>query len=360
MRRTVHRFVRLVFGAAVAVALATIVSAFNVVIVPVGINPAGLAIIPQSGEIVVANSGSNDVSIVDPVTNHVSTVHAGSLPGIIAVNRATGYAYVANVWENTVTAIYGYGEGKKRKTFATGVGPVNVAVNAMTNKTYVVNNEDGTVSVIDENTDTTATVPVGRRPSGIGINEVTNRIYVGNIWDSSVTVIDGSTDTPMATVPVGDWTYDVAVNPVTNKIYVANAGGTTVTVIDGATHNTVDIPAGSQPNHLAVNTVTNKIYVVSFYGDLTVIDGDSGRSTQIPIPAGQWSPYLATVAINEVTNKVYVVDMMSKGLLVVEGLTNEVTVRALEYFPTFVAINTASNTVYVAHSYDGRISIIRE
>jgi DNA-binding beta-propeller fold protein YncE len=39
------------------------------------------------------------------------------MPVGIAVNRATGYAYVTNSWDNTVTAIYGYGEGKKRKTY---------------------------------------------------------------------------------------------------------------------------------------------------------------------------------------------------------------------------------------------------
>jgi YVTN family beta-propeller protein len=49
-----------------------------------------MAIIPQTNEIAVANSGSNDVSIVDPVTNHVSTVPAGSFPSAIAVNPATG------------------------------------------------------------------------------------------------------------------------------------------------------------------------------------------------------------------------------------------------------------------------------
>ena len=86
------------------------------VTVPVGVNPGALAVIPQTGEIAVANSGSNDVSIVDGLTNHVSTVHAGSLPMAIAVNLATGYTYVANSRDNTVTAIYGYGEGKKRKT----------------------------------------------------------------------------------------------------------------------------------------------------------------------------------------------------------------------------------------------------
>jgi YVTN family beta-propeller protein len=167
----------------------------------------------------------------------------------------------------------------------------------------------------------------------------------------------------IATVTVGDWPYDVAVNPVTNQIYIANGGGTTVTVIDGATHATADIPAGLQPVFLAVNTVTNKIYVAGGQanGDLTVIDGATGSSTHIAIPFGPWGfALLSTVAVNEVTNKVYVVDVMSKNLLVVDGVTNGVTLRALEFDPCSAAINTATNRVYVSHCSDSRISIISE
>jgi len=121
-------------------------SGFTVITLQVGSNPGALAVIPQTGELAVVNSGSNDVSIVDRYTNHVSKVPVEAMPAAIAVNRATGYTYVANSWANSVTAIYGYGEGKKRKTYPTGVGPSGIAVNGATNRVYVVNNEDGTVT----------------------------------------------------------------------------------------------------------------------------------------------------------------------------------------------------------------------
>ena len=92
----------------------------------------------------------------------------------------------------------------------------------MTNRVYVVNNADGTVTAIDEITGTTTTIAVGTRPRGIAVNEVTNRIYVTNIWDDTVTVIDGSTASAVATIPVVAYPYDVVVNPVTNRIYVGS------------------------------------------------------------------------------------------------------------------------------------------
>jgi YVTN family beta-propeller protein len=365
MRRTVYTGTWIGLSASVIAALGPGLSAFSVVTVPVGINPSALAVNPQTGEINVADSGSNDVSVVDEFTFKVSTVPAGSLPAEIAINPVTGFAYVANSRNNTVTAIYGYGEGKKRKTYATGAGPGALAVNATTNRVYVVNNPDGTVTVIDEVAGTTATVPVGTRPWSIAVNETTNRIYVTNIWDNSVTVIDGSTNSAVATVPVGAGPYNVAVNPITNQIYVANNGdgGTTVTVIDGATNGTVDVAVGRQPAYLAVNRVTNKVYVGGgqLNGDIAVIDGATLATTHIFIPFGPWGfAQVVAFAVNEVTNMVYLVDTMQTNLLVIDGNTNEVTLRPLQFYPSSVTVDPASNRVYVSHISNGCISVISE
>jgi DNA-binding beta-propeller fold protein YncE len=47
-------------------------------------------------------------------------------------------------------------------------------------------------------------------------------------------------------------------------------------------------------------------------------------------------------------------------MLVIDGLTNELTVRALEFAPCALAVDTASNRVYVSHCGDSRISIVSE
>ena len=56
----------------------------------------------------------------------------------------------------------------------------------------------------------------------MAVNPVTNKIYVANQNSNTVTVIDGATNTT-ATVAAGNTPFAVAVNPVTNKIYVTNA-----------------------------------------------------------------------------------------------------------------------------------------
>ncbi len=203
MNRTRHLSTALILIAGCAGAWEATARAFSVETVRVGTNPAQSVVIPETNEIVVINGGSDDVSVIDGTTLKVSTVQAGSLPAAIAVNPATGYAYVANSWGNTVTAFYGYGEGKKRKTYTVGAGPMYVAVNPATNKVYVSNISEATISVIDEHAGTTVTVPVGSHPRSIAVNNVTNRIYVVNILGNSVSVLDGFTDTVLATIPVG-------------------------------------------------------------------------------------------------------------------------------------------------------------
>jgi YVTN family beta-propeller protein len=345
------------------VVFAALVSAYSVFTVPVGVNPGSLAVIPQTGEIVVANSGSNDVSIVDADTLRVSTVRAGLSPTVLAVDPTTGYTYVANSAQSVMTAIYGFGEGKKRKSFATGAGGFGVAVNSVTGRVYVVNNADGTVTMVDSRTDMTATIRVGQRPRGIGVNESTNRVYVANIWDSSVTVINGATNAVIATVPVTSWPYDVVVNPDTNRVYVGSGDATYVTVIDGATHGTVEVPAVWSPALLAINRVTNRIYAAGTQGDggITVIDGANGTSSTIPTPAGSRGFLsLGAPVVNDLTNTVYVPDAASTNLLVIDGVTNHVAIRPLEFVPCAAAVDRFRNRVYVSHCSDSRLSVITE
>ena len=172
--------------------------------IPVGTGPAGVALSATTNKIYVANSGSNNISVIDGTSNSVITT--------IADPKA--------------------------------IAPFAVAVNPTTNTIYVANSQSNNLTVIDGATDSvTATIPVGTSPSGVAVDSQANFIYVANAGNSqtgnpgNITVINGTTNAtqtvadPNAKNPVA-----VAVNSITNKIYVANSGSNNVTVIDGA-HN---------------------------------------------------------------------------------------------------------------------------
>jgi YVTN family beta-propeller protein len=66
----------------------------------------------------------------------------------------------------------------------------------------VSNFEDDTVSVIDGSTDTVlTTIPVGDGPWGVVVNTNTNRIYVANYLEDTVTVISDIPPPPPVGVP---------------------------------------------------------------------------------------------------------------------------------------------------------------
>src|ERR1039457_5560394 len=176
--------------------------------------------------------------------------------------------------------------------------PVGIAVNSVTNKTYVANTScpgsyrncpsAGTVTVIDGATNQTTTVNVGVAPTAVAVNPVTNKIYVANFCGNdlncasagTVTVIDANNNNSTTTVNVEVFPYALAVNSVTNQIYVSNNCGNdltcnsagTVTVIDANNNNsTTTVNVGFYPSRVVVNPVTNKIYVANDCGDLACI-----------------------------------------------------------------------------------------
>ena len=118
-------------------------------------------------------------------------------------------------------------------TIPVGGTPSGVAADSAAHTVYVTNYSSGTVSVIDEATNTvTHTIPVGGGfPYGVAVDPGTHTVYVTNNSAGTVSVIDEATSTVTATVPVGVFPYEVAVDPATHTAYVANANSGTVSVI---------------------------------------------------------------------------------------------------------------------------------
>src|SRR5260370_23725606 len=78
-------------------------------------------------------------------------------------------------------------------TLTAGTNPVAVAVNPLTNKTYVVNKSSNNVTVIDGATNATTRVSAGGAPVAVAVNPLTNKIYVSQSGSKNVTGIDVET-----------------------------------------------------------------------------------------------------------------------------------------------------------------------
>jgi YVTN family beta-propeller protein len=68
----------------------------------------------------------------------------------------------------------------------------------------------------------TATITAGTYPTSAAVNPVTNKVYVSNSSDNTITVIDGVTNAT-TTVTLGYSVGVAVVNPMTNKVYFPTA-----------------------------------------------------------------------------------------------------------------------------------------
>src|SRR5260370_16735465 len=65
-------------------------------------------------------------------------------------------------------------------------------------------------------------IPVGSYPRSVVVNPVTNRVYVTNNGDTTVSVIDGSTNKVVATLTLGLSPNGILLDITTNTVYLTN------------------------------------------------------------------------------------------------------------------------------------------
>ena len=108
----------------------------------------------------------------------------------VGINPNTGTLYVAAFKANSVNAV---SESGKLIANITIPSPYGVAVDPQSNLVYAVSSGSNTLYVISGSTySLLGTVTVGNGPVRIGINTNTNRIYVSNQLDGTISVIDGT------------------------------------------------------------------------------------------------------------------------------------------------------------------------
>jgi YVTN family beta-propeller protein len=259
-----------------------------------------------------------------------------------------------------------------------GNNPKAVAVNPVTNKVYVANADDDTVTVINVNTGATKTIVMGDYPAWLGINSETNTIYAGTQAGANVVVIDGVTDTINTTLATGGAGW-MAVNPIKDTTYVIRyGGGDEVNVIEGRTYQVTSATRSFQPVAIAVNPTNNRMYVANaatgdiaalnmtspvFYPPLLCPDGSGGFRPQPPDPPTVGpDPYNqpcidianvpASVAVNPVTNKVYALSTGATNQISVINGTNHtftaLTPPGVTGAGRVIAVNPVNNTLYAA------------
>jgi YVTN family beta-propeller protein len=231
-----------------------------------------------------------------------------------------------------------------------------IAFNAKTGKVYAVDRAHDAVSVFDPEKAAATSVKVGKDPVALAINETTNRIFVANNSDGSVSVIDGANDGVVATVKVGALPYVLAVNPVTNKVFVSNTFSDAITLIDGASNATSTIKAGSADS-IVIDKKRDRAYLIGWEGtSLTVLDSKPTIIGKIKMGG----MHLWGMAVDEAAGKLYVTRAGNAELAIVDEATGSVTNIATGATPCAVAMNPATKLIYIVNHEDNTVTVVDE
>ena len=342
--------------------------------VPISVasSPVAVAVNPLTKQVYVASSqgGSTpgNVTVIDGTgltgasdTALTPTIPVGNNPAAVAVNAATNTIYVLNQGSNSVSAINGSNLAATPVILTVGSNPAAIAVNPVTNGVYVANSGNGTITSITGTTVSPTPITVGGTPSAVAMDPARNKIYAANSGSNNVTVIDGVTNgtTP---VSVGSPSNAIAVDTAANNIYVANSGGSTVSVINGSdlTAAPVSVPVHASPVAIAINPVTKKIYVVSSDGTVAVIDGTNPTGAPTTVTVGS-NP--TAISVNAGSNKIYVVNSGNGTVTIIDGATNTTrTISSVNGSGNLyaVSVNRTTGRAYVASSTNNSVVVISE
>ncbi|GFZ84656.1 hypothetical protein GCM10008018_33270 [Paenibacillus marchantiophytorum] len=333
--------------------------------------PKVLSIIPVAGDVgdIQVNSvtnrvyyvhSENQVGVLNGATQQViQNVKVGEGATYLAVNSATNRIYVTNFRDATVSVMDGQ-TNRVLTSVPVGQRPFGLGIDPKRNRIYVAN-LGGTISIIDGSSNRVVqTLKVGGAPALVSVNERTNRIYVTNVEKDLVHVISGTSLRVIKSLKVGRNPIVIpGINRVTNRIYIANNLSNYASLIQGNTLlPSIPIHLGSRQSELAMNALTNRIYVTSAQqegrGKLFVLDGDTNRIVKtLRIPT------FASLLVNPLTNHYFIGDTDNRNLFVYGGQNNELlTTLRTGNSSGNMALNTRTNQIYVGNT--GTITVVQD
>ncbi|MBY0110236.1 MAG: beta-propeller fold lactonase family protein [Candidatus Babeliaceae bacterium] len=349
--------------------------------IPVGLNPAGIAVTPNNLFAYVANDNQNNipgqdtVSVLNLTTNVVDQTISSTTfnqPYTITINASGTKAYVTNsnyttvsivdISANAVTGLITGFDGPSG--FAITPDGATAYVNNYGSPEGVMSGNGTKVNIVDLTTlSITGTIIVDQAPAALALSPDGKHLYVasytnGNLGAGTVDVVDTTSNLVTTTILGFSGPFAITVTPDGQYAYVTNFGsnnfspvGTTISVIDLNTNNISDtITVGIQPDGLAITPDGRYAYATNYntlyngpcgdYTDLTAAQGtvniiDIATNTVISpmIPVGR-SP--ANVAISPDGQFAYITNYTSNTVDVIALPAAQITIQGCKIVNRFL------------------------
>ncbi len=190
-----------------------------------GDSPHGLALTPDGKTLFAANSGSNTVSVIDPVSYmERSRIQVGTQPEFITLDRPAERAWVFNYFSNSISVI-DISSNAVIATINTDLAPLMGVFNRTGNRLYILNGGSAYLTAIDPATFAT----VQKQYAGPGMRAIkvdtnTDLIYVGKEGDPYIEIYNPFTMMPMDYIKAGNEPGYITIDGDENNLCVADSG----------------------------------------------------------------------------------------------------------------------------------------
>src|SRR6266446_128727 len=184
--------------------------------IPVGAGPFAVAYDSGMGEVFVANSENNTVSVISDLSNTVvATIPVGTYPAGAAYDGVMREVFVTNQFSSSVSVISD-ASNTVVATVNVGSGPFGVGYDRGIEDVFVANSNNGTVSVISDLSNTVAAiVKVGAHPLAVAYDSGVREVFVTDL-DSTARVISDATVSPDFAVSASPSTLSITRGTSTN------------------------------------------------------------------------------------------------------------------------------------------------
>ncbi len=245
----------------------------------------------QTGFAYIANQGDGTVSVINTTTSAVvATIPVGQSPFGVSVSADGSKVYVSNQGSKSVSVI-STTTNTVVSTISVGTNPAGLVVSPDGSTVYVTNSADGTVSVINTSTNlVTATISVGVQPTGISITPNGQTVYVANFNDGTISVIKTATASVSASILIGGNPYGLAISPDGYTLYATN-GDTYLYLINTGSNvitNKVllDLSSRARAHGISISPDGRFVYIADGDYEMDVVYTPVlGVLTEIPTPA---------------------------------------------------------------------------
>lgn len=237
--------------------------------------PNGVAVLPASGLVVVANRQTENAAVVDPDTETlVQEISAKLLPDGVIVQDELGY--IANYGNDTVTVFDPETLMVVRNLAGVGHEPALFAANPVTGQVYLSAHGSNQVFVLRDG------LVAGQwnaipEPYGLSYDPASRRLYIANRgYHHTVTVLDTNLGQVVGAIDVGKEPYVLQVNPRTGHLFVACGNEVKVyDTLDWSLVTSIAVPPGAEEG-IALHPAGGQVLVASRDSDALTVIQDQG------------------------------------------------------------------------------------